>query len=377
MEPAHFEAAMIGDVNKFPFCDTEREDLSEIFNKKNSEGDTALHLSVRAQKLNAVRVLINLSKQNPNTSTDDTLLTMKNEDGNTALHEALFAVHLSKKNVDNILVDIACYLVLNGPNVSCHKNNAGKSPLCVAIESGNKDILEYILNALPEGNELLQRLEGKSPVHVAIEHRKLDMLRVIKEQKEELLLLLDEEGNTPLHIAAYTGYLKGIRYLLEIKSIWSFERNNNGFYPLHLSCENGHVQVTKALFRKWPDPAELLCNKGQSILHVAAKSGKDNVVRFILKEKGTDKLVNKLDKNGNTPFHLAALHGHSMVMTTLLFDKRSKADIVNCQGLTAYGICKSHILTTMQDQQIDVNDKNLRASGNIKNNSAVFDLEEF
>ncbi|KAH7576915.1 hypothetical protein JRO89_XS01G0175300 [Xanthoceras sorbifolium] len=407
MEPSHFEAALEGDVNKFPFCDIGREDLSEIFNKvspsgnsllhvasssghqdmtqliarnfpfliakKNSEGNTALHLAVRAQKLNTVRILVDLAQQIPNTTSADTLLTMKNDEGSTALHEALLAVPASKKNV-NILVDLACYLVLKDPNVTCHQNNAGKTPLCMAIESGNKDILDYILNALPDqGNGLVQRLEGKPPVHVAIEHRKLDMLRRIKEQKEELLLLLDEEGNTPLHFAADIGYIEGVRYLIEIKSNWAFERNNKGFYPLHLACENGHVQVTKELFRRWPDPTELLCDKGQSILHVAAKSGKDNVVRCILKEKGTDKLVNKMDKNGNTPFHLAALHCHSMVLFTLLCDKRSKADLVNCQGLTAYDIFKSNILT--KDQQIDGNDRNIKSSGIVEENSVDVGLK--
>ncbi|KAH7576991.1 hypothetical protein JRO89_XS01G0187800 [Xanthoceras sorbifolium] len=413
MEPSHFEAALEGDVNTFPFCDIAREDLSEIFNKvspsgnsllhvasssghedmtqliaryfpfliakKNSEGNTALHLAVRAQKLNTVRILVNLAQgqQIPNTTSTDTLLTVKNDEGSTALHEALLAVLASTENVDIILVEMAFCLVLRDPNVTCHQNNAGKTPLCMAIESGNRDILDYILNALnalpDQGNGLVQRLEGKPPVHVAIEHRKLDMLRIIKEQKEELLLLRDEEGNTPLHFAADIGYIEGVRYLIEIKSNWAFERNNKGFYPLHLACENGHVQVTKELFRRWPDPTELLCDKGQSILHVAAKSGKDNVVRCILKEKGTDKLVNKMDKNGNTPFHLAALHCHSMVLFTLLCDKRSKADLVNCQGLTSYDIFKSNILT--KDQQIDGNDRNIEASGTVEENSADVGLK--
>ncbi|KAH7576990.1 hypothetical protein JRO89_XS01G0187700 [Xanthoceras sorbifolium] len=165
-----------------------------------------------------------------------------------------------------------------------------------------------------------------------------DMLRIIKEQKEELLLLRDEEGNTPLHFAADIGYIEGVR--------------NQGV-------------VSKV--------ARLLCDKGQSILHVAAKSGKDNVVRCILKEKGTDKLVNKMDKNGNTPFHLAALHCHSMVLFTLLCDKRSKADLVNCQGLTSYDIFKSNILT--KDQQIDGNDRNIEASGTVEENSADVGLK--
>ncbi|KAL5745540.1 hypothetical protein ACOSP7_026686 [Xanthoceras sorbifolium] len=308
MEPSHFEAALDGNVNKFPFCDIKREDLSEIFKnvspsrnsllhvasssghdqdmtqliarkflfliaKKNSEGNTVLHLVVRAQKLNTIIIL--------------------NDKGITALHEALFAVHASKKNV-NILVDVACYLVLNDPNITCHQNNA--------------------------------------------DH---------------------EEGNTPLHFAADIGYIEGVRYLIEIKSNWAFERNNKGFYPLHLACENGHVQVTKELFRRWPDPIELLCDKGQSILH----------------EKGTDKLVNKMDKNGRTPFHLAALHCHSMVLFTLLCDKRSKADLVNCQGLTAYDSFKSNILTKLQDQQIDVNDRNIKASGTVEENSVDVGLK--
>ncbi|TXG55181.1 hypothetical protein EZV62_020437 [Acer yangbiense] len=371
MEPVHFEAALNGDVNKFPFCDIERgsfrnfqqskplrqltstvlhvasssghEEMTELIarnfpfliTKQNYEGNTALHLAVRAHKLNTVRKLVILSKQNPNTSTD-TLLTMKNDDGNTALHEALFALHASKKNVDT-LVDLACYLVFIDPNVSCQQNNAGKSPLCMAVESGNKDILEYILNALPDqGDGLLQRLQGKSPVHVAIEHKKLDMLRTIKEKKEELLLLRDEYGNTPLHFAAH--------------------------------------KVIKELFRKWPDPAELLCNKGQNILHVAAKNGQDNAVRCILSEKVTDKLVNKMDKNGNTPSHLAALHGHSMVVVTLICDKQSKTDLVNNQDLTTYDIFKSNI-RKVQDHQIDVNDRNLKAAGNVEENSAEVGLK--
>ncbi|KAL5743822.1 hypothetical protein ACOSQ2_026938 [Xanthoceras sorbifolium] len=324
MEPSHFEAALDGNVNKFPFCDTEREDLSEIFKnvspsgnsllhvvsssghdqdmtqliarkflfliaKKNSEGNTVLHLVVSAHKLNTIIIL--------------------NEKGSTALHEALFAVHASKKNV-NILVDVACYLVLNDPNITCHQNNAGKTPLCMAIESGNKDILDYILKALlDQGN--------------------------------------DEEGNTPLHFAADIGYIEGVRYLIEIKSNWAFERNNKGFYPLHLAF------VSKVA------RSNCLCDKGQSILH----------------EKGTNKLVNKMDKNGSTPFHLAALHCHSMVLFTLLCDKRSKADLVNCQGLIAYDSFKLNILTKLQDQQIDMNDRNIKASGTVRENSVDVGLK--
>ncbi|KAK3184164.1 hypothetical protein Dsin_031450 [Dipteronia sinensis] len=127
----------------------------------------------------------------------------------------------------------------------------------------------------------------------------------------------------------WPGCIEEVLYLLEIKSDWAFERNSKGFYPLHLACENGHIKVINGLLRKWPDPTELFCTKGQNILHIAAKSGKDNVVRYLLNERGTDKLVNKIDINGNTPYHLAAIHGNSMILVSLMRDKRSKIDLVN------------------------------------------------
>ncbi|KAL5797595.1 hypothetical protein ACOSQ2_002415 [Xanthoceras sorbifolium] len=204
--------------------------------------------------------------------------------GNTALHKAMFAIQISKKNAD-ILVDVACYLVSEDSKVSYHQNKARKSPLCLAVESDNGDILEYIhIN-----DSSVDRMEGRSPVHVAIEQKKLG------EHFKDLIIVILKEFATSLKL-----------------TIGAFERNKWGLYPLHLACENGHVIVVKELFRKWPDATELLCNKGRSILHVAAKSGKENVVRCILKEK----------------------------VATLLMDKRSDVNIVNHQGLTAYDICK-------------------------------------
>ncbi|KAK1568439.1 hypothetical protein Q3G72_024521 [Acer saccharum] len=393
MEPAHFEAVLKGDVTCFPFCDINKQDLSEIFDKvsplgnsllhvasssgqlhitkliatnftdlitkKNSEGDTALHFAVRAEEFGTMKELINSAKQAPSKSTAiDSLLKIQNHKGNTALHEALLVLMESKKRtstVDTLVVSMVCHLISTDPEVSYYLNNTDESPLYLAIKLGNKDILDYILRALPQTDRLIDKLKGRSPVHVAIKQKNLDILKVIKEQKEELLSLLDEEENTALHCAASIGDLEGVHYLLKIDSNGSVvKRNKEGLYPLHLACENGHVKVMKELFKKWPDATEFLCNKGRNILHFAAKSGNEIAVRCILNEKGMDKLVNKMDKDGNTPFHLAALHGHPMVVVALLWDKHLKPDLVNYRGLTAYDACKSSVLDENQ-RRIDGN----------------------
>ncbi|KAK1567781.1 hypothetical protein Q3G72_016558 [Acer saccharum] len=83
-----------------------------------------------------------------------------------------------------------------------------------------------------------------------------------------------------------------------------------------------------------------------------------------------------MDRNGNKPSHLAALLGHSMVVFTLLCDKRTKVDVRNYQGLTAYDIFIANILTKVQDQEIDdVHDRNLKASG-VEENSVEVDLKK-
>ncbi|KAK0588741.1 hypothetical protein LWI29_004899 [Acer saccharum] len=400
MKPAHFQAALDGNVDESPFCNINDPNMSDIFYqvspsgnsllhaaasrghveivelmarrfpllilKKNRKGDTALHVAVRAGQLNTVIKLVECAKQIPSTSnTTESLMKMKNKSGNTVLHEALLLLVEPKKSVDT-LVAVARYLVTEDPEVSYHLNDiTRKSPLCLAVESNNNDILDYILKALPyDDGSLVECLEGESPVHVAIQRKKFDVLKIIKEQKEVLLDQRDKNDNTPLHCASSLGYFEGVHYLVEINSDQAFERNKEGFYPLHLACENGHVRVVQELLRKWPDPTELMGDNDQNILHVAAKNGKEEVVRFLLKQDGLDKLINEMDENGNTPLHLAALHHHSIVVASLLLDKRSNPHLVNYHGLTAYDICQENMHGKVLDQPIDVNDGNLKASGN-------------
>ncbi|KAI9186195.1 hypothetical protein LWI28_014696 [Acer negundo] len=309
MKPDHLQAALDGNVAASPFCYINDPTKSDIFHKvspsgnsllqvaascghiniielmkprfpdlilkKNSDGDTALHVAVRAGDLNTVNKLIECAREIPSSSGTnyyESLLKMKNNGGNTALHEAVSVLVESNKSVYT-LVSVAHSLVIKYPGVSYHQNNASKSPLCLAVASDNDELLGYILETLGyiletlshEDGDSVECPKGKSPVHVAIQRKN-----------------------------------------------W----NEEGFCPLHLACENGHVRVVQELLRKWPDPTELIGDNGQSILHVVAKNGKDELVRFLLKQDGIDKLINEMDKDGNTPFHLAPLHHRSMVVAS-------------------------------------------------------------
>ncbi|KAJ7981452.1 Protein ACCELERATED CELL DEATH 6-like [Quillaja saponaria] len=152
-----------------------------------------------------------------------------------------------------------------------------------------------------------------------------------------------EEGDTPLCFAASIGYLEGVKYLLEKYSQAVLERNQDGLFPIHVASRGGYVDILKKLLQHCPDLNELLTKKSENILHVAAKNGKVNVVNYILKSPELEMLLNEKDEDGNTPLHLAAMHWHPKVVSSLTWDNRISLKIVNDDGMTALDVSEAYL----------------------------------
>lgn len=172
-------------------------------------------------------------------------------------------------------------------------------------------------------------------------------------KKPDWIHLKDEEGRTPLHCATFMGYLEEVRYLLKRDASTVNDTDKDGFFPIHLASEGGHVDVIHELRpHYWPDLRELRSTKGQNILHVAATSGKLNVVKYILRTPGLETIINDTDNDGNTPLHLAAMNWQSQVVSALTWNKKVKGKLVNNDGLTALDLAQSHIKKTPTFQQV-------------------------
>ncbi|XP_075665020.1 protein ACCELERATED CELL DEATH 6-like [Castanea sativa] len=359
----HLAAASSGD-HQFVESILEIQPCQKFVTEKNSNGDLPLHVAASAGNVQIVEHLVKWSDKHLKDHCNCVPLVEKNMEENTPLHLALIK-KVAKYN------KVAKFLVEKCPEVSFYPNKERKSPLYLAAEGGDEELVKLMIttNCLPHGKSIvhaalyyLRAIDlqyGRSIVHTAIygsfTARKFwfhlsaniygshsngvpDILdTVLKSLPDDILKEKDDKGTTPLFYAASMGYLDGVEILLKKPTkCCAYERDTDGYYPIHIASKKGHIQVIKKFLDKYPDMIELLNEEGQNILHVAAMYGKVKVVTYMLKRH--EMLINNKDQNGNTPLHLATMKGHPRVVWHLTWDKRVDLKALNKEGKRALDI---------------------------------------
>ncbi|XP_073262245.1 protein ACCELERATED CELL DEATH 6 isoform X1 [Populus alba] len=276
-----------------------------LISRVNFLGDNALHLAARAGRFDTIQNLVKHVKNHHRTLELASLLRMKNNKGNTPLHDAVI----------KRCREVACFLLYEDLEVSYHKNKEDKSPLYLAVESCDGEMIDSFIEAMPEGN--LEKLAVGKP---------------------DIILPEDKKGGNLLHVAASMGFLSGARLLVSRCPVAVSQRNDEGNLPIHVACQKGHLEVVRELLAYWLDPMDFLNEKGQNILHVAAGSGQMKIVDEILRNRDLEALINEKDYDGNTPLHLAAMYCRSEIVQALVSDVRVDKRIVNSEKLKPSGV---------------------------------------
>ncbi|KAJ4823611.1 hypothetical protein Tsubulata_028232 [Turnera subulata] len=110
--------------------------------------------------LETIKALLHYSSMRSNAGTEEAnhFVRIKNEMGNTALHDAV-------KHYNDI---VQC-LVSADLGVSYYSNKAGKSPLYLVVEARDVGALALLSQAIHNKGDITTKAEGLNPVFRAIE----------------------------------------------------------------------------------------------------------------------------------------------------------------------------------------------------------------
>ena len=166
---------------------------------------------------------------------------------------------------------------------------------------------------------------GNNPLHLAAENGHLSVCKVLISWIEKLYPEGIEYTNaentcrsTPLHLAAESGHLSVCQFLIGKVENKNTEEGS-GLTPLGCAARKGHSAICHLLIENFVD-VNIRDMDGKTALHFAAENNLLSVCQKLIKV-----CDNPEDDDGNTPFHLALMKGHSKVCELLADSARSSA----------------------------------------------------
>ncbi|CAA7047018.1 unnamed protein product [Microthlaspi erraticum] len=181
----------------------------------------------------------------------------------------------------------------------------------------------------------------RSRSHAALKLRSTEVFDVILKECPSLEDERDKEGRTCLSFGASMGYYEGVRKLLDRSTKSVYVSDDDGSYPIHMAVEKGHKKIVLEILKRCPYSKHLLNKRGQNILHIAANSGRFQILNHLTTHEQTKHLANEQDVDGNTPLHLAIIKWRPRAARCLV--GQENLFIQNNSGLTALDIAELNI----------------------------------
>jgi len=234
----------------------------------------------------------------------------------TALHAA----------VCNGLEDMVSSLLEQGSNIS-KRDKQGRTPLIRAVDKGNQKILELLIEAGGNPNDL----DG-SKQHVLFHGlqptaRHLACIEILLKEGADINTK-DHNGQTMLIQTVKNGYVDITETLIQLGADVKL-RNDEGESLIFTAAKQGHMKLIPILVKAGA-PINESGPGGDSPIHICCAETKKFEMLKLLAVKGLD--LHGQNEEGNTPLHVAVQVGNQEAIKFLL-GRGCPLDIVNTEGL--------------------------------------------
>uniref|UniRef100_A0A7E4WAX2 ANK_REP_REGION domain-containing protein n=1 Tax=Panagrellus redivivus TaxID=6233 RepID=A0A7E4WAX2_PANRE len=284
----------------------------------------------------------------------------------TMLHVAVKYGHL----------DVIDYLLREAPHLIDVESNTKDTPVLVAATAGKPEVLERLLTGpmkLCQLRAMHRDINGTSCLMAAVaRHDNETALWLLRRFGRQLAILPNNYEMIPIHVAAANGNIEFLRIVTKYDPTMINRRDKYGCSPCTYAAQSGSLNCLRFMIEKGRADMSTLTNKGQSLLHVSALSGRLLIVRWLLYRTGSDAILyptydkanavhcaafggsvdvaklllglwpkkrrrailTSVDARGNTPLHLAAIN-NQYDMVKYLIEVGSNPKLLNSAGQSA------------------------------------------
>uniref|UniRef100_A0A087X510 Uncharacterized protein n=1 Tax=Poecilia formosa TaxID=48698 RepID=A0A087X510_POEFO len=247
---------------------------------KDIRGRTPLHLASACGHVGVLGTLLQ--------TTPPSLTHLTDSQGYTPLH---WACYNGYDACVEVLLDHEAFRKIKGNSFS---------PLHCAVMNDNEGVAEMLIDCLGANIVNTTDSKGRTPLHAAAFSDHVECISLLLSHGAKANAVDALAHKTPLMMAALNGQTNAVEVLVSSGktdlSLQDVDRNT----ALHLACSKGHETSALLILEKISDRNLINCTNAalQTPLHVAARMGLTVVVQELL-EKGASVLA--VDENGYTP----------------------------------------------------------------------------
>lgn len=228
---------------------------------------------------------------------------------------------LLKKAIKNKNLEMIELFVNDGFKLNYKKLDEDTSLLIKATETGDKSVVEYLLNR----GAKIDGCEDDSALHQASRDGHVDIVELLLYRGADINKR-DYQKRVPLHWAAEKGHLEIVKLLVERKALTD-QWDSDPSLPIDKAAIQGHKDVFLYLLNN-----SCVCReKIMSVLFHAALGGRAEIVEIIL---GDGINVNMpCTRFLETALHIAALYNH-LELIKLLIERGANVNAKDWAGST-------------------------------------------